>query len=154
MNNICICNTIVLLQDIMPLVSSMDICPGTWLTQYYQSWRLGHEIKHNSPAEYCRPQKRFQWDHLLFFTQRLEEARQSANCLEVDSHKSVGLRSNLYTKGWSAQCNQKTDYPYPHKCWVTLAAPLYKLRSLLVPILRHGGGCGGPFCGMHLWGSG
>ncbi len=70
MKNICTPSAIVLLQYIMPLVSSKDIRPGTQLPQYYQSWRLGHEIKHGSPAEYCRPQKEFQWVHLYFFTQR------------------------------------------------------------------------------------
>ncbi len=64
------CSAIVLLQDIMPLVSSKDICPEIQLTQYYLSCRLGHKIKHNSPEEFCRPQKEFQWDHFYFFTQR------------------------------------------------------------------------------------
>ncbi len=58
MNNFCTCSAMVLLWDLMPLMSSKVIYPGTRLTQYYQSWRLGHEIKHNSPAEHCRPQKR------------------------------------------------------------------------------------------------
>jgi hypothetical protein len=44
MNNLCTSSAIVLLQDLMPLVSTKDICPGTRLTQYYQSWWLGHEI--------------------------------------------------------------------------------------------------------------
>ncbi len=43
MNNICTCSATVLLQDLMPLVTSKDICPETQLTQYYQSWWLGHE---------------------------------------------------------------------------------------------------------------
>jgi hypothetical protein len=43
MNNICTCSAIVILQDAMPLVPLMDILPGTQPTQYYQSWRLGHE---------------------------------------------------------------------------------------------------------------
>ncbi len=52
----------------------------------------------NSPAEYCRPQKKgFQRDLLYFFTQRLEEAQQSANFMGVDSHKSAGLRLSFYT---------------------------------------------------------
>ncbi len=50
-------NAIVLLQDAMPHMSSMDILPGTQPTQYYQSWRLGHGTKHNRPADYCKPQK-------------------------------------------------------------------------------------------------
>jgi hypothetical protein len=44
MNNLCTRSAIVLLQDLMPLVTSKDIRPGTWLTQYSQSWWLGHEI--------------------------------------------------------------------------------------------------------------
>ncbi len=44
MNNPCTCSAIVLLQDLLPLMSSKDIRPGTWLTQYYQSWWLGYEI--------------------------------------------------------------------------------------------------------------
>ncbi len=44
MNNLCTRRAIVLLQDLMPLVFSKDIRPGTWLAQYYQSWQLGHEI--------------------------------------------------------------------------------------------------------------
>jgi hypothetical protein len=43
MNDLCTRSTIVLLQDLMPLVTSKDICPGTWLVQYNQSWWLGHE---------------------------------------------------------------------------------------------------------------
>jgi hypothetical protein len=57
MNNICMHSAIVLLQDVMPPMSSNDICPGTRHTQYYQSWQPGHETTYNSPAEYCRPQK-------------------------------------------------------------------------------------------------
>ncbi len=44
MNNLCTHSAIVLLQDLMPLMSSKHIRPGTQLTQYYQSWWLGHEI--------------------------------------------------------------------------------------------------------------
>ncbi len=37
MNAICTCSAIVILQDATPLVSSMDILPGTGTVQYYQS---------------------------------------------------------------------------------------------------------------------
>ncbi len=124
MNNMCMCSAIVLLQDVMPLVSSMDICPGTQPTQYYQSWRLGYETKHNSPEEYCRPQTRFPTNSL---PKGVKEAWQLANFTEVDSHKVVECRPEIkfYTKGWCAQRNQKLGHPYPRRqCWVTLVAPL------------------------------
>ncbi len=44
MSNLCTRSAIVLILDVVPLVSSKDICPGIQLTQYYQSWWLGHEI--------------------------------------------------------------------------------------------------------------
>ncbi len=39
-NNVCMCSAIII--DAMPLVSSMDIPPGTQPMQYCQSWRVGH----------------------------------------------------------------------------------------------------------------
>jgi hypothetical protein len=73
MNNLCTCSTIVLLQDLMPLVTSKDIRPGTWLTQYYQSWWLGHEITLTAQQNIVGHKKGFQRDHLYFFTQRLKK---------------------------------------------------------------------------------
>ncbi len=58
MNNRCTCSAIILLQNSMPLVSSKDICPGTWLTQYYQKLMVLPWNESNSPVEYCRLQKR------------------------------------------------------------------------------------------------
>jgi hypothetical protein len=47
----------------------------------------------NSPAEYCRPQKKgFPVRPLIFLHPKTEEAQQLANLTGVDSHKSLGLR--------------------------------------------------------------
>ncbi len=58
MNNLCTCSTIVLLQDLMPLMSSKNIRRGTRLTQNYQKLMAWPWNKSNSPVEYCRPQIR------------------------------------------------------------------------------------------------
>ncbi len=83
--------------------SSTSVFNATRVLQGFSSRNTTHTVlpklkawpwnNSNSLVEYCRPQKKgFQRDHLYFFTQRLEEARQSANLTGVDSHKSVGLR--------------------------------------------------------------
>ncbi len=58
----------------------------------------------NSPAEYCKPQKRVSKETTYISSPKgMEEAWQSASFTGVDSHKSVGLRYSFCTKGLKTQ---------------------------------------------------
>ncbi len=62
------------------------------LTQYYQSWWLGHEIIRTAQQNTVGHKKGFPKRPFIFLHPKTEKARQSANLTGVDSHKSVGLR--------------------------------------------------------------
>jgi hypothetical protein len=126
MNNLCTRSAIVLLQDLMPLMTSKDICPGTRLTHYYQSWWLGHEITLTAQRNTVDHKKGFPKNPHIFLHPKTAEARQSANLMGVDSHKSIGLRWSFIPNGWNAQRNQRTGCPYQRKWWDTLVSPLCK----------------------------
>jgi hypothetical protein len=74
MNNLCTLSAIVLLQDLMPLVSSKDIRPGTQLTQYYQSRWLGHEITLTAQRNTVGNKNGFPKRPLIFLHPKTEEA--------------------------------------------------------------------------------
>ncbi len=115
---------IVLFQEILPLVSSIYIHPGTWPTQYYQSWRLGHE-PNDSPAEYCWPQKGFQWDHLQFFTQRSERSLTISQLHGGWFSQQRRPEIKFLYQGLKRTVQPKLGCPYQYRwCWVTSVAPL------------------------------
>ncbi len=135
MNNLCTRSAIVLLQDLMPLTTSKDIHPGTWLTQYYQSWWLGHEITLTAQWNTVGHKKRFPKRPLIFFHPKTEEACQSANLTGVDSHKAWD--KVFIPNGWSTQCKQRTGCPYPRKWWGTLVSPLCKDSPMWIVLSHH-----------------
>ncbi len=127
MNNLCTRSAIVLLQDLMPLVSSKDICPGTWLTQYCQSWQLGHEITLTAQQNTVGHKKGFPKRPLIFLHPKTERS---------------STISQLHG-GWFSQerrpeqHNQRTRCPYPRKWWDTSVSPLCKGSPMWIVLSHH-----------------
>ncbi len=136
MNNLCTCSAIVLLQDLMPLVSSKDIHPGTRLTQYYQSWWLGHEIALTAQRNTVGHKKGFPKRPLIFFHPK--PGRSSTIGQLYGGWFSQERRSETKFLYQRVEAHSTTTgRPYPHKWWDTLIAPLCKDSPMWIVLSHH-----------------
>ncbi len=91
----------------------------------------------NSPAEYCRPQKKGFPKGPLIFLHPTEEAPQSANLTEIDFHKSVGLRLSFYTKGLKCTAQPKNGMPIPTQKRDNLVSQLSEVSPMWIVLSHH-----------------
>jgi hypothetical protein len=131
MNNICTCSAMVLLQDLMPPMSSKDICPETQLTQYYQSWWLGHEITLTAQQNTVGYKKGFPKRPLIFLHPK------TGRSMKISKPQGGWFSQELFIpKGWSPQRNHRTWRSYPCKLWNTSVFPLCKDSPMWI-VLSH-----------------
>ncbi len=138
MNNLCTHSTIVLIHDLVPLVTSKDIRPGTWLTQYYQSRWLGHGITLTA-----------QWNtvgHKKKVSNETTYISSSKNWRSLTisqphggwfSHERRPEIKFLYQRVEAHSATKKLGCLYPRKWWDTLVSPLCKDSPMWIVLSHH-----------------
>ena len=129
---------IVLLQDLMPLVTSKDIPPGTWLTQYYQSWWLGHEITLTAQRNTAGHKKRV--SNETTYISSPKDWRSSTISQPHGGWFSWERRPEikfLYQWVEAHSATKKPGCPYPRKQWDTLVSPLCKDFPMWIVLSHH-----------------
>ncbi len=137
MNNLCTCSAIALL-DLMPLVISKDICPGTQLTQYYPSWWLGHEIILTAQQNTVGHKKRV--SNETTYISSPKDWRSSTISQPHGGWFSQERRPEikfLYQRVEVHSATKIPECPYPHKQWDTLVSPLCKDFWMWIVLSHH-----------------
>ncbi len=92
----------------------------------------------NSPAEYCRPQKRVSKETTYMSSSK--NWRSSTISQPNGGWFSQERRPEikfLIPKSWSAQRNQRMECPYPHKRWDNLVSQLCKDSPMWIVLSHH-----------------
>ncbi len=138
MSTLFTCSAIVLLQDLMPLVTSKDVRPGTRLTQYYQSWWLGHAITLTAQRKTVVHKKRV--SNETSYISSPKDWRSSTISQPHGGWFSQEHRPEikfLQQRDEAHSATKKPGCPHPRKQWDTLVSPLCKDFPMCIVLSHH-----------------